>query len=474
MPYTSYPLTQSGIEEAENTWHDQAVSGEVKFGVDKKSGRLVVIPKSDAKNYRSAMAFATPREAEQATVNRQPTRSLIGGTLGAIIAPRGQYHVTNPIARDSEGNLYPNGRKGDPIRAEQSNIGKDIVLDRIANLAAYGPTLAMLNQQVSKLPTAKVIPGMAGLSLGLNLAGMGLGTLAGDPLYNETLGNALLTAGGTAAGAALLKASSKRAQQDREVDALIRRKLRIPKDSPVPKELHDAVVEGGKAGTPYTMEDWRYQPLDDLTKRYPHRMGLPVKFGTYAPPVTSGHVMSRTGRPSEITPEVANDWMTRNRVNPNAYDIGDVMDAIGKMYIGRDQSRTNRAFYPTAATQPITMQDWVNWVPNESNPVIADLLRTNIEVDDPEVNAEFQKAKQAFKERSSRGRGVIRNAVQTEGNQGLATGKSTPIVPQEKFEKLGEKGKWTRRAGTLGGLAIPVMTELFGKFVLPRGNNGRN
>lgn len=476
MAYTTYPLTQEGLEEAENTWHTQAVTGDVKFGVDVDTKRLVVIPKSDQKNYNSAKAYASPREAEQAVVGNQPTRTIPGQLLGASIAPRQQYHITNPMHFDAQGNLYPKGRKGDPIRAEQSNEAADFIQDRIGNIANYGPVAAAATTAVKYLPLSKLMPGAALASASLNTVNNMIGASRGDALYNETIPNIALTAAGAAGGAALAKMSSKRDQIRREIDDLINRRMRNKKGTKVPKELRDAIMEGGKVGVPYTFGDWVYAPIDNIIAKYPEIPKLPVVYKMSEPVIktTTGKIIPR--RPDTarlIDKEVATQWLIDHKIDPNKYEIADVVEGLQKMYNYPGVTREARLFYPRKGEPQLVQDSWKNWAATEKNPFIADMLGdVDLVTDNPAINTGWKGAKESRRQRGTKARTVIREEKQAEGNKGKKRGDDVEIITQSNYDKLGSKGKWRRRAGKLGAFLLPAATEIFGKYLLPTG--GKN
>lgn len=479
MAYTTYPLTQEGLEEAEDTWHTQAVTGDVKFGVDVDTKRLVVIPKSDQKNYNSAKAYASPREAEQAVIGNQPTRTIPGQLLGASIAPRQQYHITNPAHFDAQGNLYPKGRKGDPIRAEQSNEAADFIQDRIGNIANYGPVAAAATTAVKYLPLSKLMPGAALASAGINVANNMIGASRGDALYNETIPNIALTSAGVAGGAALAKMSSKRDQIRREIDDLINLRMRNKKGTKVPKELRDAVMEGGKIGVPYTFGDWAHAPIDNVIAKYPEISKLPVIYKTTEPVIktTTGRIIPRRPETARmIDKDVATQWLVNHKIDPNKYDISDVQEGLQKMYNFPGVTRESRLFYPRKGEPQLVQDAWKNWVATENNPFVADMLReVDLVTDNPTINKDWKDAKTSMGQRRTKARNALREEIQSEGNKGKMRGESVEIIPQSKYETLGSKGKWRRRFGKAGAFLLPVGTETFGKFLLPTGgNNGRN
>lgn len=476
MAYTTYPLTQEGLEEAENTWHTQAVTGDVKFGVDVDTKRLVVIPKSDQKNYNSAKAYASPREAEQAVVGNQPTRTIPGQLFGAAIAPRQQYHITNPMHFDAQGNLYPKGRKGDPIRDEQSNEAADFIQDRIGNIANYGPVAAAATTAVKYLPLSKLMPGAALASAGLNTANNMIGASRGDALYNETIPNIALTAAGAAGGAALAKMSSKRDQIRHEIDDLINRRMRNKKGTKVPKELRDAIMEGGKAGVPYTFGDWVYAPIDNIIAKYPEIPKLPVmyKMPEQVIKTKAGKIIPR--RPDTarlIDKEVATQWLIDHKIDPNKYEIADVVEGLQKMYNYPGVTREARLFYPRKGEPQLVQDSWKNWAATEKNPFIADMLGdVDLVTDNPAINTGWKGAKESRRQRGTKARTVIREEKQAEGNKGKKRGDDVEIITQSNYDKLGSKGKWRRRAGKVGAFLLPAATEIFGKYLLPTG--GKN
>jgi hypothetical protein len=476
MAYTTYPLTQEGLEEAENTWHTQAVTGDVKFGVDVDTKRLVVIPKSDQKNYNSAKAYASPREAEQAVIGNQPTRTIPGQLLGASIAPRQQYHITNPVHFDAQGNLYPKGRKGDPIRDEQSNEAADFIQDRIGNLANFGPVAAAATTSVKYLPLSKLMPGAALASAGLNVANNMIGASRGDALYNETIPNIALTAAGVAGGAALAKMSSKRDQIRREIDDLINLRMRNKKGTKVPKELRDAIMEGGKAGVPYTFGDWIYAPIDNVMAKHPEIPKLPVvyKMPEQVIKTKTGKIIPR--RPDTarlIDKDVATQWLINHKIDPNKYEIADVVEGLQKMYNYPGVTRESRLFYPRKGEPQLTQDTWKNWKGTEKNPFIADMLSdVDLVTDNPTIDKDWKGAKADMRQRGTKARTAVREEIQAEGNKGKMRGEGVDIIPQSKYESLGSKGKWRRRFGKAGAFLLPVATEVFGKYLLPTG--GKN
>jgi hypothetical protein len=471
MKLKDYPLTKEGIEQAEVENMDLARIGAVKFGVA-GNGRLVVIPEPpkempldmDPKLYakqvelwNSPKALRTPREAEAATVNLGPTRSLQGIIAGNAIAPRSQYSVGG----------------ADPIRREQiGKVGRvaDVGQDMLEDIGSYGPTLATAFGGLKALPYGPLMAGAAGVKLltsGLNAA---IGNVRGDELYNETPQNAALTAGAAAGSAALYKRFGSRSEQiRRELDDLINRGLHNPKGTKVPKATREHVKEGIELDRPYTLGDWRRQPLTDLETLRPDIKQLPVIFDKFSLPIEYGTKPVKHG--AKISADIARAWAEANGIDVNKYGIDAITSGLNQIYSGKDRGRT--AFWPTSKDKPLTQEQYTSWASslfdktNEAGQFLHDIASDRVHIQgDKELDKQWAEARKAFGQRSSKATNVVRDITQTPDNKGLMRGMQTPIVATKAAENLGKKGKVKRGIAKTAAFLLPAATELFGEQLL--------
>ena len=471
MKLKDYPLTKEGIERAEVENMDLARIGAVKFGVA-GNGRLVVIPEPpkempldmDPKLYakqvelwNSPKALRTPREAEAATVNLGPTRSLQGIIAGNAIAPRSQYSVGG----------------ADPIRREQiGKVGRiaDVGQDMLEDIGSYGPTLATAFGGLKALPYGPLMAGAAGVKLltsGLNTA---IGNVRGDELYNETPQNAALTAGAAAGSAALYKRFGSRSEQiKRELDALINKSMHNKKTVKVPKDLRKKVLEGIELDRPYSFGDWAYQPLTDLENIRPDIRQLPLEFDKLPLPIEYGSKPVKHGK--VISPEIARAWAETAGIDINKYGLPAITSGLNQIYSGLDRGRT--AFWPTGKDKPLTYDQYLAWASslfnkdNEAGQFLHDLASERVHIrDNKELDELWAPAREAFGQRMSKATDVVRDKTQTPGNQGLKRGDQTPIVATKAAEDLGKKGKVKRGVAKTAAFLLPVAAELFGEQLL--------
>lgn len=471
MTLKDYPLTKEGIERAEVENMDLARIGAVKFGVA-SNGRLIVIPKPPqtipldmnqelygklVELWNSPKALRTPREAEAATTNLGPTRSLTGIIVGNAIAPRSQYSVGG----------------ADPVRREQvGRLGRvlDVGQDLLENIGNYGPTIATAFGGLKTLPYGPLAGIAAGTKLGTSLFNSAVGKSRDDELYNETIPNALLTAGASAGSVALYKRFGSRSEQiNRELDKLINRGLHNPKGTKIPKAVRDKVKEGIELDRPYTLGDWRRQPITDIETLRPDIKQLPVVFDKFSLPIEYGVKPVKHGK--TISSDIARAWAETNGIDINKYGLDAVTAGLNQIYSGKDRGRT--AFWPTPKDKPLTQEQYTSWASSlfdKNNPAgqfLHDIASDRVHlVNDKELDKQWAEARKAYGQRSSKAVNVVRDATQTPDNRGLMRGMQTPIVSTKAAEDLGKRGKLRRGAAKVAAFLLPVGTELFGDQLL--------
>lgn len=451
----AYTADETGILTAEQDWMEEAKAGTVRFGVDKKSGLIVVIPNTHAL-FNSSMAFNTPAEAEHAVIGKEPTRSAAGRVIGSAFTPRSQYQAVNPIS----------GQAGDPVRAEQRSAIADVGQDVLGSVGHYaGPVIA-----AAKPMTKKVIPAAAVASAGADLVNNAVGLARNDALYNESFLNSLLTAGGAAAGAALVHHFSNASQVERELDDIIRRKMRLGKKGKIDPTLKQNITERFQAGeAPYTLQEWRDAPLMD----FPTDPKLPSPQMTLKrqPPVMAAQgskVLSRKGK-NLIDEDVTIKWLESKGINPQSVDVAGVQKALSEAWY-HPKRNLGMMMFPTKDTPGMTHRDYVKQIHGMRTeyPAVADIVATDVEMSDPVLNEKWKGALVDWHER----RAKLPNSKKKPQNRGKATGQGE-IVTQKEFESAGKPKtfgqKWGRRAGRFGGFMLPVATEMFGKYILPTG-----
>lgn len=451
----AYTADEGGILTAEHDWIEEAKAGTVRFGIDKKSGLLVVIPNTHPL-FQSSMAFNTPAEAEHAVIGKEPTRSAAGRVAGAVLAPRSQYQAKNPLS----------GQAGDPVRAEQRSAAADIAQDVAGTVGHYaGPVVA-----AAKPMMKGVVPGAAVLSAGTDLVNNVVGAARGDALYNESAPNAILTAAGAAGGAALVKHFSNAGQVQRELDEIIRRKMRLGKKGQIDPTLKQNIMERFQTGeAPYTFQEWRDAPLMD----FPTDPKLPSPGMTLKrqPPVMAAQgskVLSRKGK-NLIDEDVTIKWLQSKGINPQSVDVAGVQKALAEAWY-HPKRNLGMMMFPTKETPDMTHRDYVKQIHamRSEHPAVADIVATDVEMSDPVLNDKWKKSLVDWHER----RAKLPNSKKKPENRGKATGQGE-IVSQKEFESAGKPKtfgqKWGRRLGRLGGFMLPVATEAAGKYFLPTG-----
>jgi hypothetical protein len=455
MKPNAYTTDEAGILSAEKDWAEEATAGTVRFGIDKKSKRLVVIPNTHPL-FKSSYTYNTPAEAEHAVIGKEPTRSAAGRVVGAAFAPRSQYQMTNPVT----------GQAGDPIRTQQRSTSADVAQDVTGAMGHYaGPVIA-----AAKPLSKKVIPGAALVSAGIDLANNAVGLMRDDQLYNESVPNAILTAAAAAGGAALVKHFSNAGQVERELDDIIRRKMRLGKKGKIDPTLKQNIMDRFKAGeVPYTLQEWRDAPLMD----FPTDPKLPSPQMTLKrqPPVMAAQgskVLSRKGK-NLIDEDVTIKWLQAKGINPQSVDVAGVQKALSEAWY-HPKRNLGMMMFPTKETPAINHRDYVKQIHSlrSEHPAVADIVATDAEMSDPVLNEKWKGALVDWHER----RAKLPNSKKKPQNRGRATGTGE-IVSQKEYESAGKPKtfgqKWGRRLGRAGGFALPVATELFGKYILPTG-----
>jgi hypothetical protein len=455
MKPNAYTTDEAGILSAEKDWAEEATAGTVRFGIDKKSKRLVVIPNTHPL-FKSSYTYNTPAEAEHAVIGKEPTRSAAGRVVGAAFAPRSQYQMTNPVT----------GQAGDPIRTQQRSTSADVAQDITGAMGHYaGPIIA-----AAKPLSKKVIPGAAMISAGTDLANNIVGAVRDDALYNESAPNALLTAAAAAGGTALVKHFSDAGQVQRELDEIIRRKMRLGKKGQIDPTLRQNIMDRFKAGeAPYTLQEWRDAPLMD----FPTDPKLPSPQMTLKrqPPVMAAQgskVLSRKGK-NLIDEDVTIKWLQAKGINPQSVDVAGVQKALSEAWY-HPKRNLGMMMFPTKETPAMNHRDYVKQIHSlrSEHPAVADIVATDAEMSDPVLNEKWKGALVDWHER----RAKLPNSKKKPQNRGRATGTGE-IVSQKEYESAGKPKtfgqKWGRRLGRAGGFALPVATELFGKYILPTG-----
>ena len=467
--YETFSVDQAGLEDAENFWSANHANGvDYKFAVTTDNQLIAISPESEL--YTSAKAYRTPREAEQATIGKQPTRTIKGAFAGSVLAPKSQYIAVNPSAKDAAGNTYPQGRAGDPVRAEQTNKLADIVQDFVGNAAHYGPNAAMsVSQSLRKLPIRQLAPAATGVSVLGDLINTAVNAQRGDALYSSTPENIALTGGAAGLGIALQKHFSKPEQVKRELDAIIRRKMGLGSKGKVNPDVRSKIMERGEAGLPmYTFKEWAQQPLTDFDAKYDGQK-LPMEY------VRQPLVMERPGKPmsriapkSAITKEVTVEWLNNAGISPQSVNIDVMQKLLQDTYLDK-KSNLGMAMFPQKGNPGMTKEEWTIRKHNAASPEEGMMWDRAVQLVDPRLRAEHELAKAASGERMSK----LPVGTKSEENRGKGKKTDTEIVTQGEYEKLGKNGKWVRRGMRTAGFMLPMAAEAFGKTILNRGNDDR-
>jgi hypothetical protein len=453
MNATAFKMDKAGLNAAEQFWKAQHDAGlDYKFAVT-HNGELVAIgPESEF--YNTSFAYKTPREAEQATVNKQPTRSPVGSLIGSIIAPRSQYHVADKT-----------GRAADPVRAEQSSLMSDVGRDALGNVAHYGPGVAALLPTVRRLPYKVLGPGAAAISLAGDVANAGLDEQADDDLYSSTPENMLLTAGAAGTGAMLQKYFSKPEQIKRELDDLIRAKMGLGSRGKVDKRVRKEIYERGTKGLPmYTWDDWHEAPIRDFYARYGSPLPMVYKPQPLLRSGKGAQILSRDAKPSAITKDIVLEWLARKGVNPQSVNINEVQRILQNTYPRSSVSNLGMAMFPTKDTPRMTTDDWARHKHEAASQEEGALWDESAALEDEKLDKEWQRARKARGER--RKKTDILN--KSEANRGKGGSSALPIITQEQFDKLGKTGKYRRGLGRAAGFLLPIGAEVFGRTVLSK------
>lgn len=451
MNATAFKMDRAGLTAAEKFWKAQHDAGvDYKFAVT-QGGELVAIgPESEF--YNTDFAYKTPREAEQATVNKQPTRSPFGSLLGSIIAPRSQYHVADKT-----------GRAVDPVRAEQSSMVSDVARDAIGNIAHYGPGAAALLPTVRRLPYKVLGPGAAAISLAGDVANMGLDEQAGDEMYSSTPENMLLTAGAAGTGAMLQKYFSKPEQIKRELDDLIRAKMGLGSSGKVDKKVRKEIFERGTKGLPmYTWDDWHEAPLRDFYARYGSPLPLVYKSQPLLRSGKGAQILSRDVKPSAITKDIVLDWLNRKGINPQSVNVNEIQRILQNTYPRAAVSNLGMAMFPTKDTPRMTTDDWARHKHEAASQEEGLLWDESVALEDENLNKEWLGARKARGERRKK-TDILHKS---EANRGKGGSSALPIITQEQFDKLGKTGKYRRGFGRGIGFLLPIGAEVFGRKLL--------
>lgn len=451
MNATAFKMDRAGLTAAEKFWKAQHDAGvDYKFAVT-QGGELVAIgPESEF--YNTDFAYKTPREAEQATVNKQPTRSPFGSLLGSIIAPRSQYHVADKT-----------GRAVDPVRAEQSSMASDVARDAIGNIAHYGPGAAALLPTVRRLPYKVLGPGAAAISLAGDVANMGLDEQTGDEMYSSTPENMLLTAGAAGTGAMLQKYFSKPEQIKRELDDLIRAKMGLGSSGKIDKKVRKEIFERGTKGLPmYTWDDWHEAPLRDFYARYGSPLPLVYKSQPLLRSGKGTQILSRDVKPSAITKDIVLDWLDRKGVNPQSVNVNEIQRILQNTYPRAAVSNLGMAMFPTKDTPRMTTDDWARHKHEAASQEEGMLWDESVALEDENLNKEWLGARKARGERRKK-TDILHKS---EANRGKGGSSALPIITQEQFDKLGKTGKYRRGFGRGIGFLLPIGAEVFGRKLL--------
>lgn len=451
MNATAFKMDRAGLTAAEKFWKAQHDAGvDYKFAVT-QGGELVAIgPESEF--YNTDFAYKTPREAEQATANKQPTRSPFGSLLGSIIAPRSQYHVADKT-----------GRAVDPVRAEQSGMVSDAARDAIGNIAHYGPGAAALLPTVRRLPYKVLGPGAAAISLAGDVTNMGLDEQAGDEMYSSTPENMLLTAGAAGTGAMLQKYFSKPEQIKRELDDLIRAKMGLGSSGKVDKKVRKEIFERGTKGLPmYTWDDWHEAPLRDFYARYGSPLPLVYKSQPLLRSGKGAQILSRDVKPAAITKDIVLDWLNRKGINPQSVNVNEIQRILQNTYPRAAVSNLGMAMFPTKDTPRMTTDDWARHKHEAASQEEGLLWDESVALEDENLNKEWLGAR---KDRGER-RKKTDILHKSEANRGKGGSSALPIITQEQFDKLGKTGKYRRGFGRGIGFLLPIGAEVFGRKLL--------
>lgn len=460
----AFSLDQAGLEQAENFWAAQHSKGiDYKFGVTKNKQLVAVPPGSEL--YNSAKAYKTPREAEQAVVGRQPTRTLMGAVAGSAVAPKGQYSVTNPLARDAEGNLYPSGRAGDPVRKEQTNAAADFAQDIGGDVAHYGPSAGMsIIKGMRSLPKRVLGPGATAVSIAGDLVNTVINAQRGDALYSSPIPQAALTGAAAGTSVILQKHFSKPEQVKRELDDLIRKKMGIGSKGKVDPEVRSEIIRRGEAGLPmYTWDDWHNAP----TRRFEADVPRTTPLEYQAQPLVferPGKPMSRKANPNMITNDITEAWLKSIGIEPQSVNIDEMTRVLRNTYLN-PKSNLGMAMFPKKGNPVLTYGDWIKHKANTKSTEEGMMWDRAAKFEDPTIQGRWEKAKKDQGERKSK----INIINKSEGNVGKGGDSKTPIVSQDEYSKLGSTGKWIRRGARTGAFMLPMAAEVFGKYLLPTG-----
>lgn len=453
MSQQAFKMDNAGIKAAEQFWAAQNKLGRNYKFVVTKSGNLIAI-EPESEFYDTEFAYKTPREAEQATTNKQPTRSPAGSLIGSIIAPRSQYHVADKT-----------GRAVDPVRAEQSSLVSDASRDALGNIAHYGPGAAAVLPAVRRLPYKVLGPGAAAISLAGDVANAGFDEQAGDELYSSTPSNMLLTAGAAGTGAMLQKYFSKPAQIRRELDDLIRAKMGLGSSGKVDKAVRNEIYERGTKGLPmYTWDDWHEAPLRDFYARYGSPLPTVYKPQPLLRSGKGAQILSRDVKPSAITKDIVLDWLGRKGINPQSVDVNEVMRILQSTYPRAALSNLGMAMFPTKDTPRMTTDDWARHKHNAASQEEAQFWDESVALEDENLDKEWQRARKARGERRKK-TDILHKS---EANRGKGGSSALPIITQEQFDKLGKTGKYRRGFGRAAGFLLPIGAEVFGRTVLSK------
>lgn len=428
-----------GFDEEENAkFIDAAVRGSLKWMIDED--RIIPLAPGDA-GYNYDTAFNTPQEAEHFTAGygNEPGRGTTGKALGSMFAPIAQHQIT------------------DPVRRQMRDPAADVAQDALSTSRYLLPIIA---QYAKRTPLgAATMAGGYGLAAGL--LNKGISEARGDAPYGETPENIMLTATAAAAGGAANKALAEDQVRRRQLTAKIEQNLGIKRNTPGwDKGLLSRVEEPLKAKSlalpEYTYGDWRKAPLTDFDAAT-GAAEMPVKFKR-PPTVFKGEkspIPLKRDKSSVITDEIATRFVDELGLDRGDVNIDDVKSWLQEAWL-RPLSDKGRMFYPTKQTQmDVSKKRWTALKANEPSQFAADMLVSGAFFEDPEVNKQWEKAKQDYHERYNKIKGRA----------------NTPLVSKSDYSKMGQirvpiAGN-IRPALRVSATALaPIATEVLGKYIL--------
>lgn len=437
-----------GFDEEENAkFIGAAVNGNLKWMIDED--HIIPLAPGDA-GYNYDTAFNTPQEAEHFTegYGKEPGRRTTGKVLGSMFAPISQHQITDPVRRQMR----------DPF--------VDIAQDALST-SRYLLPIAV--QYVKRTPIgAAVMAG--GYGLGAGLLNKGISEVRDDAPYGETPENIVLTATAAAAGGAANKALSEDRVRHRQLTSKVEQNLGIKRgtagwDNDLLSRIEEPLKARSLTLPEYTYGDWRKAPLtyfDAATGA----AEMPVKFKRL-PAIfrdAKSPILLKRDKGSVITDEIATRFINDLGFDRADVDLDDVKKWLEEAWL-RPLSDKGRMFYPTKQTQmDVSKKRWSALKANAPSQFAADMLVHSAFFDDPEINKQWEKAKEEYHTRYNKIKGRA----------------NTPIVSKSDYSKMGQirlPFVGDVRPALRGGVTAlaPIATEVLGKYLInklpERGNN---